>query len=527
MSDPSEALPAGRHESVWLATTPTTEYSPLDDGLHVDTAVVGGGIAGISIAAKLREAGQSVALLERDRVLSAVTGHTTAKLTSLHGYPYKRIEKHFGADAARQYASANEAAIADVADTVSEREIACDFTRRPAVTYVRDRDERDRIREEVHAARRAGLEASFVESTELPYSVAGAISVENQAAFHPREYLLDLAGTVPGENSYIFEETRVTDVDGGSPCEVTTDRGAVQASSVVVASHFPIADKALYFSRLRAKRSYVLAARLEDEPPEGMYYHPAEPYFSVRPFTYEGEQLALFGGQSHRTGDGATPERYRKLERQVRDRFDVENIEYYWSTQDYVSSDRVPFIGELAPQTDNLYVATGFGGWGMTGGTVAGLVLRDLILDRDNEWAEVFSPSRVKPVASAGEFLSHNMDTAQRFTKSFLSRTSSFDGSRLAPGEGDVFNIDGNKLAIYRDDEGELHAVSAVCTHMGCEVSWNSAERSWDCGCHGSRFDVDGSVLNTPAVDDLEEFQIRERRDQSSTHSEPTPGSDE
>lgn len=500
-------LPAGRHESLWLATTPTTAYEPLAGNCHVDTAVIGGGIAGITTAAKLREAGQSVALFERDRILRAVTGHSTAKLTALHGLPYRRLRRHFGERGASLYAQANQAAIDDVAGTVDQEAIDCDFTRRSVYTYTRETGRREELQEEVDAARAAGLDVALVTETELPFQVDAAVELPNQAAFHPRAYLLELARQIPGDGSYLFEETTVRDVDTGSPCEVVTDRGSITADAVAVTTHFPIVDKALYFARLRPKRSYVLAARVAESAPEGMYYGDEKPYFSLRPVTVDDDKLVLFGGQEHRTGEGPTSVRYRALERQVRNRFDIESIEYYWSTQDYVSVDYVPFIGALAPQTTNLYVATGFGGWGMTGGTVAGIVLRDLILDRDNEWAEVYDPTRLQPGAGAREFLSHNVDAGERMTTSKLSRNPRLDRS-LAPGEAGVFEVGDETMAVYRDPDGELHAVSAICTHMGCQVSWNDAEESWDCGCHGSRFDLDGSVLDTPANRDLQSFDL-------------------
>ncbi len=502
--------PSGRHESVWLATTPTTEYAPLDAETRVDTAVVGGGIAGLTTAAKLREAGQSVALIERDSIAAAVTGHTTAKLTALHGQPYKHISDHFGEDAAKQYAAANQAAIDDIATTTEKKNIDCDFTRRTAYTYVTEQDSRSRVREEVTAAKLAGVDASFRESTELPMEIEGAVAVENQASFHPRKYLLALAEEIPGEESYIFEDTAVTDVRDASPCTVETDRGKIKATDVVVATHFPIVDKGLYFSRLSPKRSYVLAARLEDTPPQGMHYCPEEPYFSVRPAEYDGDQLVLFGGQNHRTGEDATPDRYRKLAEAVREHFAVESIEYRWSTQDFKTSDGVPFIGPLAPQTNNLYVATGFGGWGMTNATAGAMILRDLILGRPNDWAELFSPTRVNVTAGATEFLSHNTKTARHSLTRVLSRSANFDGDSLASGEADVFDIEDDKVAVYRDEEDELHAVSAICPHMGCELNWNDADRSWDCPCHGSRFNIDGSILDTPAKETPDQYDIHE-----------------
>ncbi len=496
---------AGRHKPIWFDTSPQTEYAALDGELRVDTAVVGGGIAGITTAFELRNAGQSVALLDRNRILRSVTGHTTAKLTSLHGLIYAHLCDHFGQQHARQYAGANEAAIDGIEATVREHDIDCGFVRTPAYTYVESEDGHQKIREEVEAARNLGLPATYVESTELPYDAEAAVEFANQARFQPRKYLLELARRIPGGNSHIFEETTVQDVTDGTPCRVQTDRGEVVARDVVIATHFPIRDPALYFTRLSPKRSYVLGARLAAAPPEGMYYDPEEPYFSVRPHPVDGESMVLIGGQNHRTGQGdSTKERYRRLEQQARERFDIESIEYQWATQDYVAIDRVPFVGRLAPQMCHLYVATGFGGWGMTNGTAAGRLLSDLILGRENPYRSVYRPARLQLGASLGRLLSHNTHAAKHLIGDRTERRPRLDRSRLARGEAAVFTAQDEPVAAYRDEGGELHAVSAVCPHMGCLVSWNDGEQSWDCPCHGSRFDIDGTVLDTPAVDDLD-----------------------
>ncbi|MDS0261304.1 FAD-dependent oxidoreductase [Haloarcula sp. S1CR25-12] len=499
--------PAGRHDSLWLATAETTDYDALDGGLRVDTAVVGGGIAGVTTAAKLDAAGQTVALLERDRVLNGVTGHTTAKLTSLHGLVYDHLIDGFGEAQARQYAEANQAAIEDVADTVEARDIDCGFGRAPAYTYVTADADRRQVRAEVDAARQLDLPVSYVEETELPYEVNAAVRFDDQAYFHPRKYLLELARGVADGDGHVFEETTVDDVEDGSPCQVSTDRGTVRADDVVVASHFPVEDDALYFARMRPKRSYVLAVELATDPPEGLYYDPNEPYFSVRP--HATDSLVLLGGQNHRTGHAdSTEQRYRDLEQQARDHFDIESVEYRWATQDYRSVDKVPFVGRAAPQVSNVYVATGFGGWGMTNGTAAGRLLADEILGRDSPWSDVFKPNRFKARASKSEFLSHNRHAMKHFFSTYLDSQQALDRVALDPGEAGVFESDDDPVALYRDDDGELHARSAVCPHMGCLVSWNDGERSWDCPCHGSRFDVDGDVLDTPAVDGLDEVSL-------------------
>jgi Rieske Fe-S protein len=240
-----------------------------------------------------------------------------------------------------------------------------------------------------------------------------------------------------------------------------------------------------------------------------MYYDPTEPYFSVRPAPMDDESLVLIGGQNHRTGHGhGTTERYRRLERQARDRFDVADVEYRWSTQDYVSIDRVPFVGSLGPRSERVLVATGFGGWGMTNGTAAGRILADRILGRENPWADVYRPTRYKLGASTGELLSHNRHAVSHLVEDRVRGRPTVDVASLDRGEARIFEDRGDPVGAYRDERGEVHAVSAVCPHMGCLVRWNDGERSWDCPCHGSRFDHEGTVLDAPAVDDLDPVDV-------------------
>ncbi|WP_132058336.1 FAD-dependent oxidoreductase [Halorussus amylolyticus] len=497
----------GRHESLWTATTPRTNFPALDGDLRVDTAVVGGGIVGVTAALHCAEAGREVALLESGRIVEGVTGKTTAKVTAQHGLRYADLLDQHGRGAARDYADANSAAIEEVARRVEDHDIDCDFERLPAYTYAADEDQREQVEREAEVAESLGLPASFVEDPPFPRDAPSAVKFAEQAQFHPRKYLLDLADRIPGERSHVFEETKVTGVeDGGddAPCEVETERGTVTAENVVVATHFPIEDPAFYFARQHPKRSYVLAVRLAEEPPRGMFYRDAEPYFSVRPHPTDDGTLTLIGGQNHKTGKGgSTAERYRKLVEQARDHFEVESVEHRWSTQDYVTADKIPFVGELGPGYENVYGATGFAGWGMTNGTAAGMLLADLASDGTRPWAETFDPQRFDPGASGAKLVSENADAGAQFARDWATVALSADTDELAPGEGEVVRRGGKPLAVSRDEDGEIHAVSAVCTHMKCLVRWNDGEESWDCPCHGSRFSVDGEVLDGPAVEDL------------------------
>ena len=513
-SDPESPRP----QSLWLATTPTTDYEPLEDGdaLEVDVAVVGGGITGLTAAIELQEAGQTVAVLESDRIVESTTGHTTAKLTSQHGLIYDTLLSQFGEEKARQYARANEAAIDEVERYVEAYDVDCDFRRTAAYTYAASPDDVPQVRDEVEAAQRLGLSAEYVAETPLPFETAGAVRFADQAEFHPRKYLLAIAEAIRDDGGYVFEETRAVGIDPGEPCRVETERGDVIADDVVVATHFPFFDRAGYFSRMHPHRAYLLAVRIEETPPEGMYYstdsppatirtHPAEPADE----TGEEGELLVVGGQSHKPSVSGTPtsERYRRCEAFAREHFSVESIEYRWSTMDYSPVDRVPFIGPIDPFSEHVYVGTGFKGWGMSGGTAAGMILADLITEGSNPYADVFDPQRLPAKSAAKSFFEENAKVGGSFVgdriKSFLASIGADGADVPDPGEGRIIRRTGRAMGVYRDEEGSVHAVSAVCPHMGCLVRWNDAERTWDCPCHGSRFTHDGDVLSGPALEGL------------------------
>ncbi|QSW99028.1 FAD-dependent oxidoreductase [Haloterrigena alkaliphila] len=520
--DPEPGPESPRPQSLWLATTPTTDYEPLEDGLEVDVAVVGGGITGLTAAINLKEAGKTVAVLESDRIVESTTGHTTAKLTSQHGLIYDTLVSQFGPEKAKQYADANEAAIDAVEERIEEHDIDCDFRRTPAYTYAASSADVKRVSEEVETAQRLGLPAEYVAETPLPFETEGAVRFDEQAEFHPRKYLLAVAEAIHGDGCHVFEETQAVDLEPGDPCRVETERGAVVADDVVVATHFPFFDRAGYFSRMHPHRAYLLAVRVEEEPPAGMYYSTASPPATIRTYAAESDrsdredddtaadELVLVGGQSHKPSVSGPPtsERYRRCERFARDHFSVESIEYRWSTMDYSPVDKVPFVGQIDPLSEHVYVGTGFNGWGMSGGTAAGMILADLIVEGSSPWADVFDPQRLPPKSSAKSFLEENAVVGGSFVgdriKSLLSSLGADGGADLpSSGEGKIVRRTGRPMGVYRDEEGSVHAVSAVCPHMGCLVRWNDAERTWDCPCHGSRFTHDGDVLSGPALEGL------------------------
>ena len=496
-------------QSFWIESTPDTGYPRLEGDLEVDVAVIGAGITGITTAYLLKAMGKRVALLEMKRAVRGATGYTTAKITSGHNLIYAALEKRFGSEGARTYAEANEAAIARIRSLAEELAVECDLETTANYAYAESADSVQRIKDEVEAATRAGLAATFMTETSLPFPIAGAIRIDDQAQFHPRKYLLPLLERVDGDGSHVFEETRVRDVRYGDPCIVESERGFVRARDVVLATHLPFEDKSLLFAKAHPQRSYAVAAPIaEGSAPDGMFISVDRPTRSVRTTPHDGGLLLIVGGEGHKTGQADdTWEPYGRLERWARERFGVGDLPYRWATHDYASVDDVPFVGRAVPWGAHVWLATGYGKWGMTNGTAAAMLLADLITGRENRWESFFSPNRLRSYATRS-FLSENANVARRFVADRVALPGRETLEALEPGDGAVVRIEGETIAVSRSEAGLLTALSPRCTHLSCFVAWNRAEQSWDCPCHGSRYLADGTVIEGPAVEDLGPRQI-------------------
>ena len=485
-----------------METTQGADLPRLEADLEVEVAVVGGGITGVLCALLLADDGVEVALIEANVLGGGVTGHTTAKLTSLHRLMYADLVSSAGEAKARAHGSANQAGIATIDRLAGELGIDCDLRRRDHLTYALDREQCERVRADADAAQALGLPAAFQESAGLPFPTAGAVRFGEQAEFHPRKFVLGVAGALRQRGVGLFEHTPALSVSDGDPCRVRTPRGTLSARKVVVATHHPFLDRGLYFARMHPERSYAIAVSLRSPGPEGMFISAGEPTRSLRSHPVEGGELLLVGGEGHKVGHGGdTRERYAALEAWARERFDVLAVPFRWSSQDNMPADGLPFVGRLWPLSRHLYVATGFRKWGLAQAAPAAELLRDLIAGRDNPLREVYDPQRIE-VRGAPSLAKENADVALRFFGDRIFNRAPAS-SPPGPDEGKIVSRRGRQVALARDDDGTLHAVSARCTHLGCILAWNAAEHSWDCPCHGSRFAVAGDVLQGPAVKPL------------------------
>ena len=492
--------------SLWIAGTPGTDHPRLsaDERLRVDVAVVGAGITGLTTALLLQREGARVALVEAGAVCAGVTAYTTGKVTSLHGLTYGPLRETFGAETARVYGEANEAAVAQVEALVDELGIDCEWARRPNYTITTDERTLPDVEREVEAAQEAGLPASFTTETELPFDVVGAVRFEDQAQFHARQYGLGLAEAFVAAGGRVFERSRVVDVDTSEGRCTAESGGVVEAEHVVLATQIPILDRGGFFAKTHPSRSYLMAFETGGPPLEGTYLSAGGgDTWTLR--SAGGGRYLVAGGQAHKAGqEPDTPARYAAVERWAAEHFGVGPAVYRWSAHDYMPVDGLPYVGRLPFGDERVWVATGYGKWGLSNGTVAALIIRDGIAGRPNPWAETFDANRADVGASAKSFVKENLDVAKRFVGDRVKHLVGKAPEWLAPGEGAVVEADGERVGAYRDEDWQLHAVSLACTHLGCHVTWNAAERSWDCPCHGSRFGVDGGVLHGPAVRPLE-----------------------
>lgn len=477
-------------ESIWSKSTDIERRPALSGNLKADVAVIGAGMAGILTAYFLKQRGVDVVVIEGKRIGSGQTKNTTAKITSQHNLIYDKLIRDFGEEKAAQYAMANEKAIREYRRIIEEESIDCMLLNKAAYLYSTLED--SPLNDEYRAAKKLGIDAELTTDVTLPFKVKAALKFNNQSQFHPLKFLDAVSRQLT-----IYEDTVARSIEGN---KIITDRGTVNANKIVFATHYPFINvPGYYFVRMHQERSYVIALK-DASLPDGMYLGIDKS--NSLSFRSSGEYLIL-GGGGHRTGENSVGGKYDKL-REAAEEFYPESSEVAaWSAQDCFTMDSVPYIGKFSPSEPDWYIATGFKKWGMTTSMVSAMILSDMILDKDNPYAEVFAPHRFEFSASIKTLAEDVLKSAKGLIKSAFKLPDE-KINELPKDHGGIVEYDGQKVGVYKDNNGKVFIVSTKCRHLGCQLEWNPDEKSWDCPCHGSRYSYTGDIIDNPAQENLE-----------------------
>jgi glycine/D-amino acid oxidase-like deaminating enzyme/nitrite reductase/ring-hydroxylating ferredoxin subunit len=482
----------------------------FEKGNIYDALVIGGGITGLTTALLLQKQGRPCVLAEAYTIGFGTTGGTSAHLNTFFDATYADVETDFGTDAAKLLARCGKESFKIITDNIKEYGIDCDFAYKDGYLYAETDEEVKKLDDILAASRRAGIEVEEADGNGLQIPFIKSIAFKNQGQFHPLQYIFKLAEAFVDAGGVILEDTFIRDSsyeDG-----IHTAKGdtiTIRAKNLVYATHLPPGINILDF-KCAPYRSYVLGLRLKNESdyPDCLAYDSKDPYHYFRTHTIDGKKYVLVGGEDHKTGHEAPEAAYETLELYARRYYDVADVSFKWSSQYYIPADGLPYIGQLPAGYNNMYIATGFNGNGMMFGTISGKIISDVILGKDNDYADLFSPARIKPVAGFVDFVKENADVAYHFIADRFAADEIDTLKELESDSGSIIKYKGEKLAVYKDAEGKVTALNPVCTHAKCIVSFNPAEKSWDCPCHGGRFNVDGKVLTGPPRADLQKVNI-------------------
>ena len=501
--------------SYWIESVKSEkeEFPKLEKNEKADVCIIGGGLTGITTAYYLSKTNLKVVVLEKYRICEHTSGNTTAKITSQHDLFYDYLIQSQGKEKAKQYLEANEQAIENISTIIQEENIDCDFERQDNYVYTLKQDDVIKIKKEVEAVNSLGFPAKFVTDVELPFRTLGAIKFPNQAQFNPSKYVNGLVKLMKQkENVTIFENTKVVDLknaeNSASYNVITEDGHIVTAKYVVLATHYPIINvPGYYFLKMYQEMSYVIGVETNKPLFQGMYINTERPTVSFRTAKQDGKDLLLIGGMGHKTGERKDiSNSYENLEAIAKQYYPDCKIVYRWCTEDCISLDKIPYIGEFSNLMPNVYVGTGYKKWGMTTSNVAANIITDKILGKQNPYKEVFTSTRMEPIKNHQEVGNMLKEVATSWTVEKL-KIPEEKLQDIKKGEGGLIEFEDKKVGAYRDESGKVYLVKPVCSHLGCELTWNNLEKTWDCPCHGSRFNYKGKSIYDPSIKDLEVYE--------------------
>ena len=500
----------GTQKSLWQEKI--EDYVPQHSNLPTqsfDVVIAGGGITGITTALLLQKAGKNCLVAEAHNLCFGTTGGTTAHLNTFLDTSYKQIKDDFGESDAQLVAKATRQALDLVKQHVLDYNIDCGYEEKNGYVYAQNEAQTSELNDILQCSNNAGAEADFINQIPVPVEFEKAVVYPRQAQIHPTRYVYALAKEFESLGGVILQNCLVTKVDGNHPILVDSTSGTIKTQYFIYATHTPPGVNLLHF-RTAPYRSYAMAVQLSDGAyPDGLAYDMHDPYHYFRTQEVDGEKFLIAGGEDHKTGHlENTDECFRHLEAFLRKYYKIENIAFKWSSQFFEPSDGLAYIGNLPGNPEEVYVATGFGGNGITYSHIAARMLTDIIINGESEYTELFDPNRIKMVAGFSNFVKENADVVKEFFSKRIAQTKIKELSELAAGEARLVKYEGDSIAMYRDETGKVHAINPVCPHAKCVVGWNSAEKSWDCPCHGSRFSVDGELLTGPSRSNLEKIEL-------------------
>ena len=495
--------------SIWKSTAEKTNFPTLKENINTEIAIVGGGITGVTAAYLLAKSGRKVVLLEAGTISGGTTGDSTGNLYSMIDKRLHHIQSKWDKETASNVARSRGQAVDLVERLVNEHQIDCSFKRVPWYLFSETNEKDEVIEKEIDAAADYGLPIEELDELPLPVKVSKAIKVKGQAQFNPAAFVRGLAEKIDPANCRIFENSEVHHIEKEEELVLSTAQGTVTAQKVILATHTPKGIYALQ-TALYPYREYAIAARLQSgDFPDGIYWDTeADFHTSMRTYSKGNDNYVLVLGGHHKVGQEDDYSRFfRKLEQNARKYFDVSEIDYEWSAQHYKPADGLPYIGESSD--DNIYLATGFSTDGLTYGVLSAMILDDQLNGRENQWSDLYKASRFTPIKSAKNFIKENINVAKQYIKNLPGKAEADSFDEISLGQGKVVEVDDEKWAVFKDETGQVHCQSAVCTHMDCIVDWNDAEKSWDCPCHGSRFKATGEVIEGPAFSPLDKRKIK------------------